>query len=427
MSRTSFKKISATLTLLFLGAPFFVFAAGGFQSVGALSEFELNNQNGPGSTPLPQTATKQPTAISGGNQAFSVSISSNQGNKGLTNNCKQTVFDGAAQGTYCFLAPITGESGLDLTVGRAEDAVSNYLRNLFTLFISAGGIALFFSLVWAGLQYIWGGAAGNLVNVKSAQERIKNAAIGTAIGIGSYLILQTINPDIVKFSFHIPPIELRGGAAGQNAIPDYVGAGVKAVSNAAGSLSTGQLPTKEDITAPFQSNAAGADSSIGTRSPYAAIVAGTGGTEGFDTADTSTTLQPKITGYYPQNESVKQTNPKLYNTEGGYTASTKGLDGTNIIHTLDTYNPDNPNSYVTLAGSPSEYGKYFIVPNASFKDDSGVVHSYTNVRAYVHDTGSDFKTTGTSHYDMAIARDYSENLTSRSPYADGGIKLVQTH
>ena len=60
------------------------------------------------------------------------------------------------------------------------------------------GVLAFVMIVYAGFQYLTSG--GNTAQQKDAQERIMNAIIGLVLLFAFYIILHTINPNILKTS-----------------------------------------------------------------------------------------------------------------------------------------------------------------------------------------------------------------------------------
>ncbi len=67
------------------------------------------------------------------------------------------------------------------------------------------GFVIFIRFFWAGL--LWFTSAGNSAKVKQAQEIMKNAALGAVVLFAAYLILNSINPDLVKGSLNLPGIQ----------------------------------------------------------------------------------------------------------------------------------------------------------------------------------------------------------------------------
>lgn len=84
-----------------------------------------------------------------------------------------------------------------------------YVKYVFTFFIGISGLIAFGVLIWAGIIYLT--SAGNVDKMKEAREKIFSAFLGISILLGSYILLSTINPQLVVFSFpplpNIPAIE----------------------------------------------------------------------------------------------------------------------------------------------------------------------------------------------------------------------------
>ena len=72
----------------------------------------------------------------------------------------------------------------------------NFLSNLFRLLISVGGLFAVVMLVVAGIGYMISEAAGDIDKAKS---RAKAALWGLLLLTSCWLILNTINPDLLKF------------------------------------------------------------------------------------------------------------------------------------------------------------------------------------------------------------------------------------
>ncbi len=80
------------------------------------------------------------------------------------------------------------------------------------------GIAVFVMVFWAGFE--WFSAAGNLGSVSKAKQRITNAVIGAILLVGAYVILYTINPDLVGGTFELTGIPTRPGAGATGTLPE---------------------------------------------------------------------------------------------------------------------------------------------------------------------------------------------------------------
>jgi len=79
----------------------------------------------------------------------------------------------------------------------AEEGVTgvDYIIGIFTLLVGATTILAVIWIVLGGIQYMstdaWSGKSGG-------KEKIKNALLGLLLAGASWLILNTINPDILK-------------------------------------------------------------------------------------------------------------------------------------------------------------------------------------------------------------------------------------
>jgi predicted PurR-regulated permease PerM len=73
---------------------------------------------------------------------------------------------------------------------------------IFTWSLNILGIVVFVMIFYAGFQ--WFTAAGNTAKVNEARGQITNAITGAIILLAAYIILYTINPDLVKGTFTLP-------------------------------------------------------------------------------------------------------------------------------------------------------------------------------------------------------------------------------
>ena len=122
-------------------------------------------------------------------------------------------------------------------------------------------------------------------------------------------------------------------------------------------------------------------------------------------------FQSTLSAYSPQ-----RPKSKTIGMEGGYASSRPGpgQDRKNPktwkVRTLQDYNPDDPTSYVTLAGNRDLYGKQVTIPSITYKTPEGEDVTHKNVRAHVHDTGGAFKNKGRERLDVAVGHDITGNL-----------------
>lgn len=75
--------------------------------------------------------------------------------------------------------------------------IGQYVAAIYQYTLGIVGIIATVVIVWAGI--VWLTAAGNAEKIKMAQEYIGGAIIGLVLAFGSYLILYTLNPDLVNF------------------------------------------------------------------------------------------------------------------------------------------------------------------------------------------------------------------------------------
>lgn len=73
---------------------------------------------------------------------------------------------------------------------------AEWIKYIFLLAQAMVGLAIIYAFVRAGLLWMTGG--DNPGNIKEAKDRMTSAIIGLVILLGSYLLLQTINPQLVN-------------------------------------------------------------------------------------------------------------------------------------------------------------------------------------------------------------------------------------
>ena len=90
----------------------------------------------------------------------------------------------------------------DLIPQETTTPVPEYVQYIYYFFLGLSGIIALGVLIYAGFQYFT--SAGNPEKINEAKSRITAALLGLLILIGSYLILYSINPNLV--SFNLPRI-----------------------------------------------------------------------------------------------------------------------------------------------------------------------------------------------------------------------------
>ena len=84
------------------------------------------------------------------------------------------------------------------------EAIGECISQIYTVSLSLVGIVAFVQIVWGGFLVLT--SAGNTSKYGEAMNKIKNAILGIVLLFSSYLILNTINPDLVNFNFNFEKI-----------------------------------------------------------------------------------------------------------------------------------------------------------------------------------------------------------------------------
>lgn len=95
-----------------------------------------------------------------------------------------------AQGTYIPLAPLPSAAPA------AGTSFSVYVRGLFGLLIGVAAVLAVVMIVLGGIEYM---STDAVYGKSDGKERITQALYGLLIAISCWLILYTINPNLLKF------------------------------------------------------------------------------------------------------------------------------------------------------------------------------------------------------------------------------------
>ena len=90
-------------------------------------------------------------------------------------------------------------SGVDIPID-----VQSYLSNLYIWFLGFVGISALFAFVTGGILYMFSGTS--ITKVDQAKTWISNGMWGLILAAASFLILNTINPDLVRHGFNLKTI-----------------------------------------------------------------------------------------------------------------------------------------------------------------------------------------------------------------------------
>ena len=80
---------------------------------------------------------------------------------------------------------------------------SGYLKGAIPFILSMAAVFAVVQIVIGGFQYALSEAMGSK---QDARDRMTQAIIGLVLGLASFLILNTINPDLVNLGIGIKPI-----------------------------------------------------------------------------------------------------------------------------------------------------------------------------------------------------------------------------
>ncbi len=75
--------------------------------------------------------------------------------------------------------------------------LGEYLGIVYRYLVVLAGVVAVIVIIVAGIQ--WTGSGGNSSTIESAKNRIVGAITGLGLAVGSYVILYTINPELVSF------------------------------------------------------------------------------------------------------------------------------------------------------------------------------------------------------------------------------------
>ena len=94
-----------------------------------------------------------------------------------------------------------------------SSGLPEYINYLFVFGLGVIGVIALGVMMFGGIQYIL--AAGNVGKTTEAKEWIYAALTGLGLLLVSYLLLKTINPDLVDLTKpDLTPAQLRGGKIG---------------------------------------------------------------------------------------------------------------------------------------------------------------------------------------------------------------------
>ena len=199
--------------------------------------------------------------------------------------------------------------------------IGDYLAGMMKFLVALSGALAILMVIIGGMQYV---VAGINPSAKSdARERIVNAFIGLALVLASYLILNSINPKLVKFSLLLPQVTgpaVTTPVAGAPGAPTTTTAGAPWPSDAPERAELGASPYNVSVNRspgcttvgqPSCTSLAGLGNSVKQGLKTLAILCGggcrlmiTGGTEYWLHGNRSTDLSLNKTAHKPGGNAV---------------------------------------------------------------------------------------------------------------------------
>lgn len=114
---------------------------------------------------------------------------------------------------YTVLAPLPGTTSCaDNNLGaNCKTTLEKYLPGIFKLAIGLSAVAAVLMIVIGGLQYM---STDAIMKKEDGKKRIQNAIYGLVLVIGAWLILNTVNPNLLKLNLKIDDITTTAPAGG---------------------------------------------------------------------------------------------------------------------------------------------------------------------------------------------------------------------
>lgn len=108
---------------------------------------------------------------------------------------------GPASGTpyhYCYSAPKKAELNVAIGEQKYTLPIGDYINLIYTYALGIAAIIAVVMIMIGGAQYVIG-SRGNSEEVNAAKDRIRNAVTGLVLLLFAYLVLNTVNPALIRF------------------------------------------------------------------------------------------------------------------------------------------------------------------------------------------------------------------------------------
>lgn len=144
---------------------------------------------------------------------------------------------GATEAEYCLLEPIFAEQ-YDTPV-----TMSAYLGRIYQAFFITAGLLATLMLIVGGFQYM---LSENGMSKSKAREQMMNAVWGLLLALSSYLILYTINPELLNTNFKLNIPDLKIGSLSTGGVVE--GGGTSTTTPGAGKPWPDDSVTRQQFT-----------------------------------------------------------------------------------------------------------------------------------------------------------------------------------
>ncbi|MFA6464047.1 MAG: hypothetical protein WCV55_03515 [Candidatus Paceibacterota bacterium] len=134
----------------------------------------------------------------------------------------------AAVANYVPLAEIKTPS--EVVIGTTGN-LGDYFSQMYMLLVGVATALAVLMVIWGGVEYVTTDAIGGK---EEGKQKIQNAILGLLLALGSYLILQTINPALLETNLQIKETEVKGKKLDSSSatITPTAGAGSASSANA---------------------------------------------------------------------------------------------------------------------------------------------------------------------------------------------------
>ena len=138
---------------------------------------------------------------------------------------------------FAAVTPVLLEPSLAPGGAKTVSDPGAYLVNLYKIGIGIAGALAVVMIVYGGIEYIMASVSPS--QKEAARKRIASAIGGLILLLSSYLILKTINPDLVNFNLNF------GAASPRTDVPPGTGANALREGEASSELPTAGSPSLE--------------------------------------------------------------------------------------------------------------------------------------------------------------------------------------